>query len=333
MGEKLYLDVIPKIRVYEKKLFDNVKYNRMIELENEQEVFKFLSESSYSENISQEITISNYEKVFSAEFQNLFKNLKNVFDDESLINIFLKKYVYNNLKLMIKAKFLNIDLGDVLFEIDGFDNEHVFSSIKNDDFKALPNEISKLVSLVCKDFEEHKNPQNIDVIIDKEMFERLIEDAKKIGDNFLIRYIENLIDVFNVKTLFRAKNLNLDKKFFDKVIAYGGNIPVGRLKSMFVEPRESLINDFSTFTIYKYIKEGIDVYSNNGTLSVLDKQLDDYTMDFLKSAKIITTGLAPIIGYINAKENEIKNMRIILVGKINKVDSDSIKRRLRENYV
>ena len=316
MSEKLYLDVIPKIRVYEKKLFDNIKYNRMIELENEQEVFKFLSESSYSENISQEITVHNYEKVFLEEFRKLFRNLKNVFDDESLMNIFLKKYIYNNIKLMIKAKFLNVDLGDVLFEIDGFDNEHVFSSIKNDNFNALPNELSKLVSLVCKDFEEHKNPQNVDIIIDKEMFESLIEDAKKIGDSFLIKYIENL-----------------NKNIFDKVIAYGGNIPVARLKYMFVEPKESLINNFSNFVIYKYIKDGIDIYLNNGVLSTLDKQLDDYTMDFLKSAKIITTGLAPIIGYINAKENEIKNMRIILVGKINKVDSDSIKRRLRENYV
>ena len=77
MSEKLYLDVIPKIRVYEKKLFDNIKYNRMIELENEQEVFKFLSESSYSENISQEITVHNYEKVFLEEFRKLFRNLKN----------------------------------------------------------------------------------------------------------------------------------------------------------------------------------------------------------------------------------------------------------------
>ena len=286
MSEKLYLDVIPKIRVYEKKLFDNIKYNRMIELENEQEVFKFLSESSYSENISQEITVHNYEKVFLEEFRKLFRNLKNVFDDESLMNIFLKKYIYNNIKLMIKAKFLNVDLGDVLFEIDGFDNEHVFSSIKNDNFNALPNELSKLVSLVCKDFEEHKNPQNVDIIIDKEMFESLIEDAKKIGDSFLIKYIENLIDVFNVKTLFRAKKLNLNKNIFDKVIAYGGNIPVARLKYMFVEPKESLINNFSNFVIYKYIKDGIDIYLNNGVLSTLDKQLDDYTMDFLKSAKL-----------------------------------------------
>lgn len=333
MSEKLYLDVIPKIRVYEKKLFDDIKYNRMIELENEQEVFRFLSESSYSENISEEITISNYEKVLSSEFQNLFKSLKNIFDDSKLIEIFLKKYLYNNIKLMIKAKFLNVDLSDNLFEIDGYDNVSIFSSIRNDNYKDLPDELSKLVKVVCKDFEETNNPQNIDTIIDKEMFERLIEDAKSMGNSFLIKYIENLIDVFNVKTLFRAKKLDLDKNLFDKAIVFGGSIPVNKLRSIFVEPKENLINNFSTFNIYKYIKDGIEGYISNGNLSTLDKELDDYIMEYLKGAKIITSGLAPIIGYINAKENEIKNIRIILVGKINKVNSDSIKRRLRMNYV
>ncbi len=333
MVEKLYLDIIPKIRVYEKRLIDNVKFNRMLDLENIDEVFKFLSETVYGENISDDINIYNYEQVLSLEFGRLFKSLKDIFDNKELINIFLKKYKYNNIKLMLKAKLLNVDLGDILFNIEDFDNEFIYTAIKTENYSSLPDEIGDLVKKVLKDFEENKDPQRIDILIDKIMFGELLKESKNISSDFLTKYIQILIDVFNVKTLFRIKNLNLNRALFDDVIVSGGNIALSNLKMIFSEPKENILNRFSMTNMYKYIKEGLENYVNNDDLNILDKELDDYLMEYLKNAKIITTGLAPIIGYINAKENEIKNIRIVLVGKINNVDSDSIKRRLRKNYV
>lgn len=333
MVEKLYLDIIPKIRVYEKRLIDNVKFNRMLDLENIDEVFKFLSETVYGENISDDINIYNYEQVLSLEFGRLFKSLKDIFDNKELINIFLKKYKYNNIKLMLKAKLLNVDLGDILFNIEDFDNEFIYTAIKTENYSSLPDEIGDLVKKTLKDFEENKDPQRIDILIDKIMFGELLKESKNISSDFLTKYIQILIDVFNVKTLFRIKNLNLNRALFDDVIVSGGNIALSNLKMIFSEPKENILNRFSMTNMYKYIKEGLENYVNNDDLNILDKELDDYLMEYLKNAKIITTGLAPIIGYINAKENEIKNIRIVLVGKINNVDSDSIKRRLRKNYV
>ncbi len=332
MSEKLYLDVIPKIRIYEKKLIDNVKYNRMLELENLSEVFKFLSETVYGENISEDINISNYEQVLALEFEKLFRSLNGIFNNKNLIDIFLKKYKYNNLKVMIKAKFLDIDLGNLLFKIDGFDNEFIYKCIKTENYIPLPKEMTDLIKKVCKDFEENKNPQRIDIIIDRQMFKDLIVECENIRNDFLTKYVSILIDVFNVRTLFRMKKLTIEKKLFDEVIVSGGNIPLSTLRTIFVEPKENIINRFSMTNMYKYVKDGLEDYVNNDELSILDKDLDDYLMEYLKNAKIISTGLAPIIGYINAKENEIKNIRIILVGKINNVDSDSIKRRLRKSY-
>lgn len=331
--DKLYLDIIPKIRVYEKKLIDDLKYSRMVDANDLESAFKVLSETVYGENITEDINISNYEFVLSSEFEKLFKSMKDIFDNQNLIDIFLKKYKYNNLKLMLKSKFLGFDMVDNLFNIDGLDNEFTYSCIKSENFSSLSDYMSQIVKKVFKDFEENKNPQRIDTIIDKQMFKELIEDSKHIGDEFLCKYIGTLVDIFNIKTLFRIKKLNLDRLLFDDVIVPGGNIPLNLLKMCFSEPKENILNRFSVTSIYRHIKDGLELYITEDNLGVLDKELDNYVMSYLKGAKIMTTGLAPIIGYINAKENEIKNIRIILVGKINGVDSDSIRRRLRESYV
>lgn len=56
-------------------------------------------------------------------------------------------------------------------------------------------------------------------------------------------------------------------------------------------------------------------------------------MEYVKSAKYVALTLEPLIAYIYAKETEIKTVRIIMTSKINDIDSDTIKERLREAYV
>lgn len=333
MSEKLYLDVIPKIRVYEKRLIDSITLNRIIDLEKLDDVFRFLSDTSYGENLKEDINICNYEVALSMEFKKLFNELKNIFDDSRVLDIFLKKYKYNNVKLMIKAKILNIELGNILFNIDNFDNDLIYKCIKKEDYSLLPEEIGNIVKKVCRDFEENNNPQRIDILIDNMMFSELINLSEKINNDFLKKYVKVLIDVFNIRTLFRIKKMNLGRKLFEDVVVSGGNISLSNLKNIFSDSKDNILNRFSTINVHKYVKNGLENYINTDDLSILDKELDDYLMEYFRNAKILTTGLAPIFGYINAKENEIKNIRIILVGKINNVGSDSIKGRLRKSYV
>jgi V/A-type H+-transporting ATPase subunit C len=56
-------------------------------------------------------------------------------------------------------------------------------------------------------------------------------------------------------------------------------------------------------------------------------------MKLIRDAKYVTFGPEPILAYIYAKESEIKNLRIIMVGKINNIPSEVIRERLREVYV
>ena len=51
MDKYSYLDVIPKIRVYEKNLIDNSIMDRMLSSNNIDELLRFLSETTYSRNV------------------------------------------------------------------------------------------------------------------------------------------------------------------------------------------------------------------------------------------------------------------------------------------
>lgn len=76
----------------------------------------------------------------------------------------------------------------------------------------------------------------------------------------------------------------------------------------------------------------MDEYKNNNIASI-EKACDDFLIRYIKEAKYFHFGIEPLISYILAKENEIKNLRIILIGKMNGFDRDYIRRALRRSYV
>lgn len=53
----------------------------------------------------------------------------------------------------------------------------------------------------------------------------------------------------------------------------------------------------------------------------------------MKEYKNVNYGIEPVITYIIAKEYEIKAIRLIMTGKINKIDTTVIKERMRDIYV
>ena len=55
-------------------------------------------------------------------------------------------------------------------------------------------------------------------------------------------------------------------------------------------------------------------------------------MGKLKEQKIVPFGPSAMIGYLYAKEIESKNLRIILIGKINKVPEETLRSRVRDTY-
>ena len=333
MDKYSYLDVIPKIRVYEKNLIDNSIMDRMLSSNNIDELLRFLSETTYSRNVDGDITPFNYEKVLTTELDSLFTDMNSVLKNNNLINIFTLKYLYNNLKIMLKSKLLDVDSSNLTFEFNVINNLGIYEAVYNENYKYLEERISSIIKLLMNNFNDNKDLSEIDIMLDKFMFEDLKKKSREIGDSFIISYIDKLIDIFNVKALFRIKKLGLDKKILDRVICVSGNIDLERIKSLFIEINDNLLIKFSSIYIYKYIKSGIEKFIDNNEVSLLDIELDNYLMNFLKKGKIFTSGLSPIVGYINAKEMEVRNLRLIIMSKINNIPSEVIRGRLVVNYV
>ena len=60
--------------------------------------------------------------------------------------------------------------------------------------------------------------------------------------------------------------------------------------------------------------------------------MDDRLLHMTTGAHYVALSPDPVIAYLMAKETEIKNLRIIFTGKINRLPENTIRERLREAY-
>ncbi|WP_294371942.1 V-type ATP synthase subunit C [uncultured Clostridium sp.] len=333
MDEMQFSQVIPRIRVYETKLLDKAKIDRMIDSHSAEEVLKVLQETEYANVMTNVKRAEDYEVILGGELKRLFTVMYDISPVKSLVDLMSIKYDYQNIKVILKGMFLKKDFSYLLIPVGTIEGNSLKNMIENGNLSELPHLMREGVEEVKLSFENTNDPQVIDIILDKYMFKSLVEIKNEINDRFVTKYVDALIDSTNLKTLLRVKKQNKGREFFASVIIEGGSIDKDKLISMLNDAAENISTKLAYTDYAEFIRSGIEYYTKTGSVSLLEKLADNYVMDMMKEAKIIPFGVEPLLAYIYAKETEIKIIRIIMVGKLNNISAEVVRERLRDIYV
>lgn len=333
MSDNKYLYSVTRIRALETKLIEKSKLERMIEAKDGEEVFKILSETEYAVLISELSGVSDYETMLAKELVRTYSLINQISPSPELTNIFLYKYDIHNLKVLLKSSFLGEENDYLLIDIGTIPINKLKEYVKEKDYSELNPIIRNGIENINNSFSYKADPQVIDFILDKSLFELMYKTAYESKSMFLVDYLKSLIDLTNIKSLIRLKDIGLGRDYLEKVIIDNGKLDKGFFVEMFDEPTEMLIEKLVVSDYHKVIEEGISSYLKTKRLTKFEKLSDDYVFEIAKRGKYIAFGIEPIIGYILAKENEIKAIRMIMVGKINEIPNEVIRERLRDVYV
>ena len=325
-----FTHAVARLRVMEKRLLDKNKVERLLDSNGAEEVLRILQETVYGEGINNIESAYEYEKVLKEELVNLYDSLNKISPVKDVIDIMSMRYDYHNIKVLIKAKALGKDLSNILIPIGTIPLDTLKNSISTGELKPLGKYVADAIKDIELKFGESKDPQVIDVLLDKYMFNSMLSKAKEMNIDYITRYV---LDITNIKTMLRVKKQNKDGRFLEAVLIPNGTIKESLYLEGLNDSLENFIAKISRTEYSKVLSSILEEYSASGNISSLDALYDNYIMNHAKDAKRVNFGPEPIIAYIIAKETEIKIIRIIMVGKINNVSTEIIRERLRDLYV
>jgi V/A-type H+-transporting ATPase subunit C len=329
-----YAYAVARIRAVGKKLLDKSGIDRMVDAKTAEDALKVLIDIDYGYSSGDLISAYEYERLLKEESKKVFTLLRDIAPQPEIFDLFLQSNDYHNLKVILKSEFLgNEDNSNILLDSATIPVNKLKIMVRERKLSEMPGIMRNAVEECIESFNRTGDPQVIDLILDRANYSQMVKNAAEIKNDFLIDLVKIMIDLANIKTFLRVRSMKKSWDFLQKVLLPGGRIERGTFVKMLQDSLDNAVNILK-FTPYdKVCEEGIADYQKNGSMSKFEKLADNFITKYVRKALFINLGVEPLIAYLIAKEVEIRNARIIMVGKINGISNEIIRERLREAYV
>ena len=322
-----YLHPNARVRARKGRLFDEKQISELVETNDVEEVENYLKGIPEYADVLDEYPL---DKALDVERANTYDFVARVApkDIKDPFVIMSKKSDIDNIKSLLTAKEVGLNpdetrellipcgsLYDELESLADVDNvTDVVTSLDNTEYAAVLED-------ALPQYEDTNMILPLESALDKYYLGKLLRSSDVPSDEnkqILYSYVGTQVDVANLKLIIRAKQDGLD---YDAISPYileeGYQLRDWKLKDLMESP--DVTNIVSGLEGTKYaeaLTDAIPVYNETGSVAVFEKALDVYSSEYSKSlASKKPLGIGPIIGYLNQKESEIKNLKIIARAK------------------
>lgn len=320
------------IRGNERTLLGKADVNKVAEADSVQAAMNILSEFGYGDGKALE-NPRDFEKVLKAEQERASQLVMSVLPEKEELEFLQYPADYHNVKVILKAEALEISPESYLSDGGRVSPADMMTMMKERNFMFMPEAVKESVGVALEGFAKCKDPQEIDIILDKACYQEMMKAAEAVGNDFVTGYVKLSIDILNVLTFVRLKQINKPVTFLQKVFLEGGNIDEKTLVDLYEGGYEQAGEKLDIYGFGEIMNKGAVNVAETGRYALMEKLCDDLKIRYIQGAKFITAGLEPVAAFYIAKENEIKNLRMVLAGKLAGIAEETIKERLRETYV
>lgn len=329
MDNTIFAQSVARIRSLETKMLDDSKVQSLVEARDFEDCIRLLQDSRYSGYV----TLSSYEDGLKSVLEDLYADMYKTSPIREVVDILSARYDAHNIKSLIKGRLTGTDVSYLLINAGTIPALKLADMVKEENLGDMPKTLKSCVEKVLEGYKEIQDPQDIDISVDKAVFAYMQEIGQRSGMEFLEAIVKLMIDMANIKAFIRCKLQDKGREFLKRAYIPGGRLDFDVFGSNLNDSLENFPGKVYHTDYFKWVKAGIDGYMKNGDLGVIEKSGDNYIIDYLWKAKLISFGPEPLVAFMLASENEIKILRIILTGKSNRVNPESIRERLRDVYV
>ena len=316
LKDTAFLYVTALVREKENKLISAAQLDRMIRGESVEDAAKILEECGYgSVDVSDAVAL---DRALRLKFAEILKEIAKAGPDSRIADTFRIKYDYHNAKVFLKAEAVKIDAQNLLS-----DGGRVPREVWGAGFPSgVPADLLNAVTQAREILIETKDAQTADILLDRAMYREYLALAEYLEDEFFAGYIRISIDIVNLRTAVRAARMGLGAQALTDALIPGGNFAPervsGDIKTLYINtPLETAA------VLAKIAMDG-------GNLTAFERAADNALLTYLKKARFIAFGIAPVLRYISALETEAVAVRTVMASRGAGLSPEEIRERLRD---
>ena len=300
------------------------KISRFCELSAE-EAFRALLESGFGGGAETAFSVYDYEKLILREEEKLEAFIREYAPSETERAYLLSPKDFHNAKALVKAKYLNVDAGQMLTGDGLIPVAELTSYIDANDYTELTKKNAYLAD-ACKSamesLQETPSGAKVGEIFEKALYSYLFAVSKRKA--VLKKLLQAKIDMTNILTAFRSVNEQTAK---DKYLPFG-TLKDTELARLFDDGARAE-KAFSKTPYAEFVKLCLRAKEQGLPMSQAEKLRDGYDVAFFAERKYDLQKTEPFLYYVYRRKTEQANVRIVFVCLLAGQSEQEIKGRLR----
>ena len=321
MAGEDYVYAVARIREKELSLFGAQTLEQLMACKTFGECLRVLSDKGW------DVSSGSAEEILAAERRKLWGLMKELVGDLSVFDVFLYANDYHNLKAAVKQVCTQTEMPGIYFEDGTVDPQLILKAVREQNFSLLPEPMRKAGEEACGLLLRNHDGQLCDAVIDRAALEAILA-AGRASDNEVLRdYAELSAASADIRIAVRSARTGKTQEFLERALVPCDTLDVKKLARAAASGTDAVL-EYLLLTPYAGAVPAV-----RESVSAFERWCDNLLIERIRPQKHNPFTIAPIAAYLLAKENEIKTVRIILSGKLNRLLDGSVRERLRETYV
>ena len=313
-----YVYAVARLRGMENRLLDASFLTRLMDSPTLDDALKALAETSYAQWLGK-ADETGFDKVIDNAMLATCRELGQFVPDAALLTLFRMPYDYHNVKVLLKGLF-KVRGGDpegrrheLLSPLGAVSSDELLAALEAEEYAHLPYGLGHLIPQCWVLWDQTKNAQAVELLLDHHLFASMIAVAEELGMPDILEWVRHKIDAENLRSAVRLQRMGVDAAGGLPFFHPGGTLRTDDVARLLGEPPETWSKLLSHTDIGAALDALQDRTDLRSTLSDVSKALDEYLIRVLERARFSMDAPANVLLYLLTKEAEARNLRIVLV--------------------
>ena len=334
MRQKDYTTVNTLIDVYSEDLLTPEDFDQLLNASSTSTIMDVLADTKYR---MEERYLNDGEKIDRVLMGRLVQLYRFAYAESpvpEIVDIFGARYMYHNLKVMLKAAVLDVDHEYLRIPIGRFGYDDLQHIAQTRESTRLPQLMIDLINEVHLQAEDYHSSEAIDIGMDMAYFDHIKWVSELHGSKDTDAIVQAIIEFYNITTIIRAERQQQTRSFMIEAYTSQGLFSLDDYVEIVQnKDYQRWYNAFSELPFNQAINDAIDrLAAGKMAIGELEKLKEIYIDELFREKRFSNTLGLNMLSYIHAREMEVTNLRLVLVGRVNSLSREQIVERMRPVY-
>jgi V/A-type H+-transporting ATPase subunit C len=316
--------VSARISVLEARLLPREFFLNLIAQEHLEDLVPHMQDTFLRDSISPGAAWSDFSDLCDRFFYEMALSIRDESPSSLPADIFLLGGDYLNLKSALTGS------SEFPFHF-GLLSQEKLLAVSHGDYADLPPALRESESGFMGDSGE-MDPAILDIILDGAYLRNLLAMARELGSELVTAYIHDRVLSHIVIIFWRALRQQQPLRRYQQYL-----LPVGDFNHFVSElsgtPNIDNWPSIVGGVVGDIISESIELLSEDEQISGFELKVTNHLTRLARDGKIQTAGPERVFSFLAGLHVEIQNLKLVMNGRLNRIDQALLRQRLRECYV